>query len=173
MRIILKDRQEQITACIEEYSGLILSICYSMTKDRFEAEDLAQETFISAFRNMDSFDGRNLKGWLTTIAANKCRDYLKSAARRTVAAPMKNFQELRDGGSSPEEALLKIEAEKRVRSICDKLREPYRSTAKRHFCDKKGVGEIAEETGKNVKTVQTHLYRARAMLKDMWKEEYD
>lgn len=43
---------------MESYSGLIFTICYSMTGDYFEAEDLAQDTFISAFRNLES--GRHL-----------------------------------------------------------------------------------------------------------------
>ena len=157
---------------MKQYSGLILTICYSMTRDRFEAEDLAQETFIAAYRNLDTFDGGNIKAWLTAIAANKCRDHLKSAARRIAPAAGENFTEIRDGGALHEEVLLGKEAENRMRALCMKLKEPYKTTARRHFCDNRTAGEISAETGINVKTVQTHIFRAKAMLRDLWKEEY-
>ncbi len=172
VRIILTDKKEQLAAYIEQYSRLILTICYSMTRDRFDAEDLAQETFIAAYRNLDDFDGRNIKAWLTTIAANKCRDYLKSAARRITPAAGENFEEMRDDSALPEDMLLRDDSERRMRALCGKLKEPYQTTACRHFCDNRSAGEISAETGRNIKTVQTHIYRAKAMLRELWKEEY-
>ena len=47
------------------------------------------------------------------------------------------------------------------------LKSPYKEVAYAHFCKELSVPEIAQQTGKNPKTVQTQLYRARAMLKKM------
>ncbi len=157
---------------MEEYSGLIFTICYSMTRDHFEAEDLAQETFISAYRNLDNFDGAHAKAWLATIAANKCRDHLKNAARRTTPADAGTFENLPTKEAQPEETVLKVDAERRMRVLCQRLKEPYKSAAEKYFCENKSTAEIATEIGKNLKTVQTQLYRARTMLRDLWKEEY-
>lgn len=74
---------QQFLDCVKLYERLILTICFSFTKNYFDAENLAQETFLSAYRNINKFEGNNLKAWLTTIASNKCRDYLKSSWRKT------------------------------------------------------------------------------------------
>ena len=157
---------------MESYSGLIFTICYSMSGDYFEAEDLAQDTFISAFRNLESFDGTNMKAWITTIAANKCRDYLKNSARRTTPSPTEAFLELKDSGPLPEDGLLKEDSEKRMKDICGKLKEPYKSIAIKHFCQNRSAEEIAWETQKSIRTIQTQIYRTKSILKARWKEEY-
>ena len=75
-----------ISALMDRYQNLIFSICYQMTGDYFAAEDLTQDTFVSAYRNLEQFDGSYEKAWLCRIAANKCTDYLKSAKRRSEPA---------------------------------------------------------------------------------------
>ena len=68
------NREEQLEALIDRYQNLIFSICYKMTADYFASEDLAQETFLSAYEKYTSFDGRNEKAWICRIAVNKCLD---------------------------------------------------------------------------------------------------
>lgn len=166
------NRQEILEHFIEQYGRLVFTICYSMTGDYFQSEDLAQETFTSAYLHLDSFDGKNEKAWLARIASNKCRDYLKSAANNRVKpAEEENFISIPAGSDTPEEALLALEAEERMKFLCEKLKEPYRSIAKDYFIGEKSPKAIAEETGKNLKTVQTQIYRAKAMLRKLWKEE--
>lgn len=81
-----------------------LSILY---KNYFDAEDLAQQTFLAAYQNYERFDGNNFKAWLTTIAANKCKDYLKSKTRTNVSLSEKEYESLKDHGDSPEETVVK------------------------------------------------------------------
>ena len=49
------------------------------------------------------------------------------------------------------------------------LKSPYKEVAYAHFCEELSVNEIAQRTNKNPKTIQTQLYRAKAMLKKCWK----
>ena len=155
---------------MHDYSRLIFTICYSMTHDYFEAEDLAQETFLAAARNLDHFRGDNPKPWLTTIAANKCRDYLKSAARR-IAPSEDSMLETLGHVPSPEREVENRNVEEILFELCKSLKEPYREVAVRHFCRQESASEIADSLHMNLKTVQTRLYRARAMLKIKWKED--
>lgn len=74
--------EETLERLIRQYQNLIYSICYRLTGDYFDAEDLAQDTFLSAYKNLDHFDGANERAWLCRIATNKCIDYLKRAGRR-------------------------------------------------------------------------------------------
>ena len=48
-----------------------------MVGNYFEAQDLTQETFLSAWGALDRFDGQHEKAWLCRIAANKCTDFLR------------------------------------------------------------------------------------------------
>ena len=67
--------QEPFTQMVHKYQNLVFSICVKMTGDYFAAEDLTQETFLSAYRHKEEFDGKNEKAWLCRIASNKCIDY--------------------------------------------------------------------------------------------------
>lgn len=166
------NRQDVLERFMEQYGRLVFTICYSMTGDYFQSEDLAQETFTSAYLHLDSFDGKNEKAWLARIASNKCRDFLKSAANNRVKpAEDESFNLIPAETDTPEEALLASEAEERMDFFCERLKEPYRTIARDYFIGEKSPKEIAEETGKNLKTVQTQIYRAKAMLRKLWKEE--
>ena len=56
--------QEPFTQMVHKYQNLVFSICVKMTGDYFAAEDLTQETFLSAYRHKEEFDGKNEKAWL-------------------------------------------------------------------------------------------------------------
>ena len=79
-----KCTQEKLAALIDTYDKLVFSICYKLTGDYFAAEDLMQETFLSAFQKYQTFDGNNEKAWICRIATNKSIDYLRSASHRSV-----------------------------------------------------------------------------------------
>lgn len=168
---ILSQKKQILERWMRDYSGLIFTICCSMTGDYFQSEDLTQDTFISAYRAMDRFDGENEKAWLAKIAANKCRDYLKSSARRHVSTEDQVLESVEDPAPLPEEVVEVGELQRRLERLCQSLREPYRTVAVEYFIRRKHPEEIARKTGRNVKTVQTQLYRARAMLREQWKEE--
>lgn len=155
---------------IRDYSKLIFSICHSMTRDYFVAEDLTQDTFVAAYQHLASFRGGSVKAWLTTIAANKCRDYLKSAARRSVATPDEQLDVVADT-DTPEQIVLERSSLEQLQKACRGLKEPYQTVAFRYFCQETPLSAIAAETGQNLKTLQTQLYRAKGMLKKRWKED--
>ena len=70
---------------VRQYEKDLLRICWVYLRDRSAAEDAVQETFLKAFRNLDSFRGESSeKTWLTRIAINCCRDLRKSAWYRYV-----------------------------------------------------------------------------------------
>lgn len=163
--------RECITEWIEQYQNLIFSICCKMTRDYFVAEDLTQETFLSAYRNADSFDGENVKAWLCRIATNKCIDYQRQAARRITPAADSEFEHLESSSSLPEESIMEREAINELRRRCEQLKPPYDEIAILYFCQERKPEEIAAMKQKNLKTIQTQVYRARAMLKEMYGKE--
>lgn len=165
------DSGMQLETLINKYQNLIFSICFRLTGDYFEAEDLAQDTFLSAYKNLHTFDGANERAWLCRIATNKCIDYLKRAGRRSVPTEDEFFSSITDSRSSPEDLALENAVKQKLFRLCDSLKPPYREVALAYFYYELDVGEIAGRSGKNIKTVQTQIYRAKAMLKNLYQKE--
>lgn len=156
---------------IESYKNLIFSICLKMTNDYFAAEDLTQETFLSAFRALQQFDGENEKAWLCRIATNKCLDYQKQAARRIMPSEDTELAQYQSNVGLPESDYMKKEVYERLKESCKQLKPPYDKISYLYFVEEQKAEEIAAITHKNIKTIQTQIYRARAMLRKQYGKE--
>lgn len=154
-----------LSGLIDRYQNLVFSVCYRITDSYFDAEDLTQDTFLSVYQNWDKFDGGNEKAWICRIATNKCLDYLKRAGRRMIPTEDTILLEIKSGEPLPEERILSDEVRRELLEACESLKEPYRSVALAYFYEEKGISQIAGETGKNPRTLQTQVYRARASLR--------
>ena len=153
-----------------EYYQKVYAFLYRLCADADRAEDLTQETFLSAYSSIDRFDGRNERAWLIRIPTNKCLNHLKSAASRTTPAEDDEL-EFRAGASPGlEDEYMNTQLGRDVRAACESLREPYRSVAVEYFCEDMPLSQIAERTGEPLKTVQTRAYRAKKMLRENLKE---
>lgn len=160
-----------IEQLIDRYQDLVFSVCYRMVNNYFQAQDLAQETFLAAYLALDRFDGRNEKAWLCRIAANKCTDYLRRQRMQVLPDGEEVMLALPDEAPDPERKVLEEEVQEEVRLACTALKEPYRSAALAYFVEEMSFGEIAEATGQNLKTVQTRVYRAKTLLKKKIRKE--
>ncbi len=163
--------QEQLEHLINQYQNLVFTICFRLTGNYFDAQDLTQETFLSAYKHLSRFDGRNEKAWITRIATNKCIDHLKRAGRSTYPTEEEFFLQLKTRGPTVEEKILEQETRSHLLRCCHLLKDPYREIAILYFYEELGFEEIARRTGRNVKTVQTQVYRSKAMLKKIYEKE--
>ncbi|MBD5450775.1 MAG: sigma-70 family RNA polymerase sigma factor [Lachnospiraceae bacterium] len=165
------NREEQLSALIDSYQHLVFSICYKMTSDYFASEDLTQETFLSAYNHLKDFDGKYEKAWLCRIATNKCIDYLQSAGRRAVPTEDVMLNETCTYEGVPESVCLEEEVRQTLLARCMSLKPPYDEIAKAYYYDEMDVSEISVQRGMKLKTVQTQVYRARAMLRKLYGKE--
>ena len=78
---------EEFTGLMQQYQRLVYTVCLQFVHDPHTAEDLTQDTFLSAFSAIDRCEPQYYKQWLVRVAANKCKDHLKSAWVRKVEAP--------------------------------------------------------------------------------------
>lgn len=75
----LKQDHEAFGQLIDRYASRIINLSYRMVGNRAEAEDLAQETFLSAFKSLSTFRADSkFSTWLYRIATNKCKDWLRA-----------------------------------------------------------------------------------------------
>lgn len=119
---------------------------------------------------MAYFDGSNEKAWLCKIATNKCLDHLKRAGRKSVPTEDEYFTAIA-APDSVEEDYLDKEVRKRLYDCCCSLKEPYRSAALDYYYYEMDISEIVKKTGKNIKTLQTQIYRAKGMLRKLYGKE--
>ncbi len=163
---------EQFKVLIEQYESLVFSVCYQLVRDHHEAQNLAQDTFVSAFAHIDTVKEQNLKAWLTRIAANKAKDYLKSAYIRKVALSqdMSELDAVR-AEASPERLVIDQENADFIRKSVYHLKEPYHKVAVLFFLEERSVEEISQTLERPKKTVQTQLYRAKLALQEQLRKE--
>jgi len=163
--------KEYFDYLVDTYQRLVFSLCFKASGNRFDAEDLTQDTFISVYKNLSTFDRNYERAWICKIASNKCLDFLKSAKRRTLPTEDETLDTYEDVRGTPEDEYLQKESKLIVYDICQKLKEPYRTIATEHFSNEKSVAEIAYERGSPKRTVQTQVYRAKAMIRTIMREE--
>ncbi|MGN0334920.1 MAG: RNA polymerase sigma factor [Lachnospiraceae bacterium] len=164
------DSIQELSKLMDTYQDLVFSICLKMTNDYFASEDLCQETFLSAFKNLEQFDGQNEKSWICRIATNKCIDYQRQSARRMVPAEEEVLKEYPSAQGLPEKEFLEGNVYEELTKVCRGLKPPYGKIAEMYFVEEKGAAEISALTGVSQKTVQTQIYRARAMLRRIYRK---
>lgn len=166
------DSKETLVRLINQYQNLIFSICLKMTGDYFVAEDLTQETFLSAYKHLEECSIEAEKAWLCRIAGNKCIDYCRGAARRPIPTEEEEIHNLElPDREEPLRQVLNSEILEELRSCCGALSPPYREVAAAYFLEGKTAKEIAEDSHVGINTVKTRILRAREMLKKSYRKE--
>jgi len=156
-----------------EHGALVFGLCMRLTRDWFAAEDLAQDTFLSAWQALDRFDGASETAWLSKIATRKCLDHLRSATvRRSRAAPDEELLAFPSpSAQQTEDVFFEEHWDGALRGACEALKEPYREAALGYYCEGRTPAEIARRSGVPLDTARTRCYRAKQMLRDTLREE--
>jgi RNA polymerase sigma-70 factor (ECF subfamily) len=169
----LAGSEEAYRELLARYERPVFSLIVRMVGDRSLAEDLAQETFIKAFRRLDTYDReRKLSSWLFKIAHNTALDHLRRRGLETV--PLETPAEDEGGdliavltdpaGRSPEAGVARGDLAAALERAVGGLRPEYREAVLLRFREGLAYQEIAEITGQPLGTVKTQLHRARKEL---------
>lgn len=162
---------EKFKDLVIQYEKLVFTVCYQLVRDYHESQNLTQETFLAAYRHIDTYQGDNYKPWLIRIASNKAKDYLKSAyARRVQLDDDSVGEQMIDMRAGPDDAYIQKETSAAILQAIHNLKEPYQKAVSMYFLEEKSAEEIAEILGRPVKTVQTQIYRGKFLLREMLKE---
>jgi RNA polymerase sigma-70 factor (ECF subfamily) len=160
--------EEAFRLIFDRYSRPVLSFIYDMVGDRSLAEDLAQETFVRAYRGLDSLrEESKLSTWLFAIAKNCAREQLRTRRRdeSNVEIDAEPAFELHDHARTPSGALLDKELSGVITAALQKLDEDKRTVFTLKVLQQRSYEEIAEITGFSVGKLKTDLHRARAEMR--------
>ncbi|MCA9270000.1 MAG: sigma-70 family RNA polymerase sigma factor [Planctomycetales bacterium] len=160
IRRCLGGDETAMVALVQRFQGQVFGLCYRMLRQRQDAEDMAQETFVRALRNLGSWDStREFEPWLLAIAGNRCRTLMakrmKKPTPQTLVAPVV------DGRPDPTPGRILAEE---VELGLAQLRDEYRAAFVLFHEQELSYAEIGDALGCPLGTVKTWVHRARREL---------
>jgi RNA polymerase sigma-70 factor (ECF subfamily) len=174
-----EDDHEAIEACrrgereafdrlVARYQRDVYRLCYRFVNNHEDANDLAQEAFIKAFRALDRFRGDSaFSTWLYRIAVNACINF--RAAKKPKAEELPEV--LADVRPRADEGILSDERSRQVRAAIERLPEKQRATLILKTYHDLSHEEVAAVLGSSVGTVKANLFHGLANLKKMLARE--
>jgi len=178
---VLDGDRDAFRILVDRESAAVVRACHRVLGDLAEAEDVAQEAFVTAYRSLATWRGEGPFGaWLSRIAVRLA--VRQAAKRKTVAWVRPTFERDRDDylealpagrGTDPEGLALRGERRRNVRDAVARLDEPYREVVALRFFAERSLDEIATITGRPLGTVKTHLHRGLIRLRPRLEEGGD
>jgi RNA polymerase sigma-70 factor (ECF subfamily) len=175
--IIAGDR-DAYRLLVERESTTVFRCCYRVLGHVEDAEDVAQESFVTAFRSLASWRGDgSVRAWLAQIAT---RQALRAATRRS-----RNIS-LDDGAGDtalteriarayapdPSAAVAAADTAAQIREAVTLLPEPYRETIALRYFAELSIDEIAQALDRPIGTVKVHVHRGLERLRAQLVEEF-
>lgn len=163
---------------LERYQRPVFSLIYRMVRDREQAEDLAQETFVKVFNNIERYDPRyKFSSWIFKIASNLSIDALRKKELSTVsldgsrnASTSEEVEAARitavSRDENPEELLEARQLGDEIERAIGMLRADYRTAILLRHVEGRPYEEIAEIMEIPLGTVKTYIHRARGELRE-------
>ncbi len=165
--------REAFAELIEMYKDKIYQLAYRMVGNRQEAEDIAQETFLRVFANLQMYDSSyKFSTWIYRIATNLCIDRgrkkkadfsLDEEAEGTTGLDW--HSRLSSQEKSPEDQLVTKELQETVQEALSGLAPKYRSIMILRYIEDLSLQEISEILKLPVTTIKTRIHRGREALR--------
>lgn len=153
----------------EKFSGQMNGICLRYAKDQDEAEDLLQESFIRAFRNIEQFDGKGALGaWLRRITINVCLEMYRK--NKSLSEHIKNYGMELENDHSLDNALNNLAMESLIEKI-QMLPTGFRTVFNLYAIEGFNHNEISELLQISVGTSKSQYSRARQLLREKIENE--
>ena len=158
---------------VERYQNRIYGLSYRMLGDPDAAADAAQDTFLSAYRNIGRYRGGSFLAWILRIATNACYDQLRARKRRPQASldafdpeGDEAVRQFTDPGEPPDERTLRDELAREIERRLAELPDDQRLAVILSDIQGYSYDEIAAATGWPLGTVKSRLSRGRTHLRD-------
>jgi RNA polymerase sigma-70 factor (ECF subfamily) len=157
---------------VKRYSNQVINLSSQIMGSSDEGWDMAQEVFISVWKNIKSFDrDKNFYPWIRKITINACYEELRRRKReRTISLDNVEDNEpsvdLPDITYSPEEIFDKKEINEVLATLINTLPEHYRITLWLRVVEDLSYEEIAQQLNINIGTVKSRINMARKLMKE-------
>ena len=147
-----------VEVLVEQYYSALFRIAFQITKNREDAEDVAQDTFMIYYNSRKSFDDEaHIRAWLFRVAINRAKNIVTSFWHRN----RESFEEYR------QELVFEQEEDSKLFDAVMKLPKRYRIVIHLFYYEDYSVKEISKILGAREGTVKSQLSRARKMIEAM------
>lgn len=168
-----QDDQAVWARLVEEHQEEIFRLAYLILGDPDDAKDVAQETFVRAFRSLDRFDeGRPLKPWLLQIAANLSRNQRRASGRYWAALTRLGLREIDEKRNTAEETSIREEKSKVLWAAVRQLRQVDQEVVYLRFFLDLSVDETAVVLEIAPGTVKSRLHRSLKRLETVISRDF-
>ncbi|HVL67762.1 MAG TPA: sigma-70 family RNA polymerase sigma factor [Vicinamibacterales bacterium] len=159
---------EAFRALVERHSRAVYRLAYRMTGSQQDAEDVVQETFLRAYRQLGRFESRaNFGTWVHRIAVNCSIDLIRSRPHREAAHDTMDLEQFGPAiestdaaGASPERLMLSTEVQERIGEAMNGLSRMERAAFMlRHF-EGRSIEEISRSLGLKTNATKHSIFRA-------------
>lgn len=158
--------REAFSLLIRHNIQRVYRAAHAVVRNRDDAEDIAQETFVRAYQSIGRFDEtRPLFPWLYRIARNLCLNRIERVTKRETGLP--EFEYLPDAAAGPEESAIAAEERRLVRRAVGRLHDQHRQIIELSHFQECSYREIADILDVPMGTVMSRLYNARRKLKEL------
>ena len=174
--LIDKARQGDLEAfndLVLTYQNAVFTVTYRIMHDNAGAADAAQNTFITAYRRLETYKGGNFRAWLMRIASNTCYDMIRYEKRRPATAlddlvgdDYDDGPPIPDDTITPEEAAQQAELNRAIQDCISALKPDQRIALVMSDVEGFSYQEIADSAGVQLGTIKSRLSRARAAVRD-------
>ena len=160
-----------IDEMIDKYSKLVYKICYDMLINSFDAEDITQEVYISFYKHFDEYgklQENEIKNILCKIALNKCKDVLKSKAKKIENMTTDNILSLENYimPNKMEDEILEKEKKENIIKLIKDIKEPYSNILYLYYIKQNSLDEISENLGIKKQTLKMQKKKKKKLLKE-------
>lgn len=161
-RFVAERDEAAFETLVRRHEDRIFALAFRLTRDRSDALDATQDTFVAAFRRAGSFKGEASFGtWLYSIGLNACRDLLRKRKR----LPVPDSDRLvADRGPVTPSSVERVESRVDLAAALQQLPEDYRTAVALHDLGGFPYDEIARITEANIGTVKSRISRGRRKL---------
>ena len=169
----MDELRKEFEAIALQHMNALYSAALRMAKDRTDADDLVQDTYLRAYRFFDRFEpGTSIKAWLFTILKNTFINNFKKRAKTPEHVDFERLKLSEEEPKSPddpeEELLYKFFGDEYKRAV-EALPEEFRNVIELSE-DGSSYKEIAEKVDRPIGTVMSRLHRGRKLLRDSLRE---
>jgi RNA polymerase sigma-70 factor (ECF subfamily) len=153
---------------VDRHSRAILRLAYRMTGNEQDAEDVVQETFLRAYRQIGRFELRSsFKTWLYRIAVNCSTDLLRQRPRSAMVAVLENAavedepgKAVADGAPSPDQVVFSTEIQQKVAFALGELSHAERAAFILRHYEGRSIDEIGRTLGLRTSATKHSIFRA-------------
>jgi len=161
---------------VKKYQTRIIHLCFKYTKNYSDAEEVAQEAFLKAYRSLETFRfDSKFYSWLHRISINCSLNYInskeKAKEKETISENSCLIDERKGVGDRPDEYYNLSELSEVIEKTFEELPEELKLIVKLREIDDLSYDEISNKIGIPIGTVRSRLHRAREILINIIKNE--